>query len=53
MRRALSNANADICRDQPRYVVQITGDNVEGKRELDNFIDRKSRFRSSPRRRSL
>mgnify|MGYP000844714780 FL=1 len=39
MRQALSNANADICRDQPRYVVQITGDNVEGKRELDNFID--------------
>ncbi len=39
MRQALSNVNADICRDQPRYVVQITGDNVEGKRELDNFID--------------
>ncbi|MEY8688813.1 MAG: EcoAI/FtnUII family type I restriction enzme subunit R [Leptothrix sp. (in: b-proteobacteria)] len=39
MRSALSNANADICRTQPRYVVQITGDNPEGKRELDNFID--------------
>jgi type I restriction enzyme, R subunit len=39
MRQALSNANADICQDQPRYVVQITGDNPEGKRELDNFID--------------
>ncbi|RYF29788.1 MAG: DEAD/DEAH box helicase, partial [Comamonadaceae bacterium] len=39
MRQALSNANADICTDQPRYVVQITGDNPEGKRELDNFID--------------
>jgi len=39
MRQALTNANADICRDQPRYVVQITGDNIEGKRELDNFID--------------
>ena len=39
MRQALSNANADICASQPNYVVQITGDNPEGKRELDNFID--------------
>ncbi len=39
MRQALSNANADICASQPKYVVQITGDNVDGKRELDNFID--------------
>lgn len=30
MRSALSNANADICQTQPRYVVQITGDNAEG-----------------------
>ena len=39
MRQALANANADICKDQPRYVVQITGDNAEGKGQLDNFID--------------
>ena len=39
MRQALSNANQDICKDNPKYVVQITGDNVEGKKELDNFID--------------
>lgn len=39
MRQALSNANADICATQPRYVVQITGDNAEGKAQLDNFID--------------
>lgn len=39
MRQALSNANADLCAAQPKYVVQITGDNAEGKRELDNFID--------------
>jgi len=39
MRQALSNANADICATQPKYVVQITGDNAEGKRELDNFIN--------------
>ncbi len=39
MRQALANTNADICAKQPKYVVQITGDNPEGKRELDNFID--------------
>ena len=39
MRQALANANADICAAQPKYVVQITGDNAEGKLELDNFID--------------
>jgi type I restriction enzyme R subunit len=39
MRQALSNANADICATRPKYVAQITGDNPEGKRELDNFID--------------
>ncbi len=39
MRQALSNANADITKDHPKYVVQITGDNPEGKKELDNFID--------------
>ena len=39
MRQAPSNANADLCATQPKYVVQITGDNAEGKLELDNFID--------------
>ncbi len=39
MRQALSNANADLCATQPKYVVQITGDNPEGKAQLDNFID--------------
>lgn len=39
MRQALSNANADICASQPNYVVQITGDNPEGRAQLDNFID--------------
>lgn len=44
MRQALSNANADICKDRSKYVVQITGDNEEGKRELDNFIDPEERY---------
>ena len=39
MRQALANANADICKDHSHYVVQITGDNAEGKDQLDNFID--------------
>ena len=39
MRQALSNANADICKDHPKYVVQITGDNPEGTMALDNLID--------------
>ncbi|MEO8746053.1 MAG: DEAD/DEAH box helicase family protein [Rhodanobacter sp.] len=44
MRHVLSNANADLCVDQPKYVVQITGDNKEGKLELDNFIDPEKTF---------
>jgi type I restriction enzyme R subunit len=39
MRQALSNANAELCATQPNYVVQITGDNPQGKAQLDNFID--------------
>lgn len=44
MRQALSNANADICATNPKYVVQITGDNAEGKAQLDNFIDPEKPF---------
>lgn len=39
MTQALQNANQDICATRPKYVMQITGDNEVGKRELDNFID--------------
>lgn len=39
MRRAISNLNADLVAKNPKYVMQITGDNDEGKRELDNFIN--------------
>ncbi len=44
MRRALVNENADLCRDNPKYVIRITGDNDEGKAELDNFIDPESLY---------
>lgn len=39
MRLALANANADLAASNPKYVMQITGDNAEGKLELDNFIN--------------
>ncbi len=39
MRQALLNANADLASKNPKYAMQITGDNEEGKLELDNFIN--------------
>ncbi|MDX8048589.1 DEAD/DEAH box helicase family protein [Lentzea sp. BCCO 10_0798] len=39
MRRILANLNADEVRKDSRYVMQITGDDQQGKREIDNFID--------------
>jgi len=44
MRRALANQNADLVSVNSKYVMQITGDNDEGKRELDNFIDPESKY---------
>lgn len=44
MRQALVNANADLAAANPRYVMRITGDNDEGKRQLDNFIDPESTY---------
>ncbi|MEY4126210.1 MAG: hypothetical protein RL737_399 [Bacteroidota bacterium] len=39
MRTALANENADLVSQNSKYVMQITGDNEEGKRELDSFIN--------------
>jgi type I restriction enzyme R subunit len=39
MRTAISNLNSDLVAENYKYVMQITGDNDEGKRELDNFIN--------------
>ena len=44
MRRALVNANADPMSQNSKYVMQITGDNEEGKRHLDAFIDPNERY---------
>ncbi|QOR62037.1 EcoAI/FtnUII family type I restriction enzme subunit R [Sulfurovum sp. ST-21] len=44
MRRAIVNEARELAIENPRYVVRITGDSVEGKAELDNFIDPESKF---------
>src|SRR5690606_17042536 len=38
MRKELANANADLVAANSKYVMQITGDDEEGKRHLDDFI---------------
>lgn len=44
MRQALVNENADLAAKNRKYVMRITGDNDEGKAELDNFIDPDSTY---------
>ena len=39
MRSELVKLNADLVAQNYKYIMQITGDNEEGKRELDNFIN--------------
>ena len=44
MRTALANQNADLVSVNHKYIMQITGDNDEGKRELDNFINPEEKY---------
>ncbi len=44
MRQALVNANPDLAAANSKYVMRITGDNDEGKDQLDNFIDPESTY---------
>ncbi len=44
MRKAIVNVAGKLATDNHRYVMRITGDSVEGKAELDNFIDPESRY---------
>ena len=44
MRMALINENADLVAENPNYIMRITGDNAEGKAQLDNFIDVESEY---------
>lgn len=39
MRQALINENKDLVKENAKYIMRITGDNDEGKAQLDNFID--------------
>jgi len=39
MRSEIANLNADLVSANYKYVMQITGDNDEGKRELENFTE--------------
>ncbi|GAA2983348.1 type I restriction enzyme R subunit [Microbacterium terrae] len=44
MRSALANENSDLVAKNRKYVMRITGDDAEGKAELDNFIDPESLY---------
>jgi type I restriction enzyme R subunit len=44
MRSALVNENQDMCNENQRYVMRITGSDTEGKAQLGNFIDPESKY---------
>ena len=44
VRQALINENADLVEKNHRYVMRITGADIEGQAQLSNFIDPESRY---------
>lgn len=44
MRQAMALENSDLVLDNYKYVMRITGDDVQGKREVDNFINPEERY---------
>jgi type I restriction enzyme R subunit len=44
MRQALVNLNPERVKESRKYVMRITGDENEGKAELDNFINPEERY---------
>lgn len=44
MRRALINLNPEMVKRNDKYVMEITGDDDEGKGQLDNFSDKKKEW---------
>lgn len=44
MRQAIVNEASDLVLKNYKYVMKITGDDPEGKRELDNFINPEERY---------
>jgi type I restriction enzyme R subunit len=44
MRSALINENKDLCDENDRYVMRITGSDTEGQAQLGNFLDPESPY---------
>ena len=44
MRQALVNENKDLCDENHRYVMRITGSDKDGQDQLGNFTDPESRY---------
>lgn len=44
MRQALVTLNPDLVKENYKYVMRITGDDDEGKRQVDNFINPEERY---------
>lgn len=44
MRQALVNLNPERVKENRKYIMRITGDELEGKAELDNFINPEQRY---------
>ncbi|MBN3993376.1 MAG: DEAD/DEAH box helicase family protein [Nostoc sp. NMS2] len=44
MRQAIANEAGDLVRENYKYVMRITGEDKEGKLELDNFINPEERY---------
>ncbi len=44
MRQALTIENPELVKENYKYVMRITGDDDEGKREVDNFINPEERY---------
>jgi type I restriction enzyme, R subunit len=44
MRQALVNENSDLCKEDSRYVMRITGDDKVGKAQISNFQDIQSKY---------
>jgi len=44
MRQALVNENKDLCNENHRYVMRITGSDSEGQDQLGNFIDPEAKY---------
>jgi type I restriction enzyme R subunit len=44
MRQALVNENKDLCNENHRYVMRITGSDADGQAQLGNFLDPEAKY---------